>query len=267
MTDGVKKAFITVSFGTTFKAARLSCIESVENALRLALPDYDHFRAFTSVFVRRKLKQLEGLETEGLEELLEKLRTRGYRKVLVQVTHIVSGEEFDEKVVAVAKRFEKSFERLQVGKPLLTGNDDAKRLLAALESEFAVLQPEEFLLLIGHGSTRASNAEYLRFAEFLAATGKPALFGLLEEGCRPCLEDVLAELKAKRITKVRLLPLLLVCGDHVANDLAGTQPESWLNRLAAAGLQVEVVKRGLGENPAVREIYLQHAVAALSESE
>ncbi len=258
-----KKAFVTVSFGTTFAAARKQCIESVETDLKQAFPGYDHYRAFTSDFVRRKMAQTEGVQTDSLEELLSKLHTAGYFEVLLQVTHVTAGEEYEEKVAAVAERCRKWFDKLVIGRPLLGSVNDHALLLGALQAEFDSLAPDEYLLLVGHGSAKKTNQDYLQLAKLLKASKTCAMLGLLEKGCRPGLEEILPELKARCVKRVRLLPLLLVCGDHVNNDLAGAQPDSWLSRLCAAGLEVNVVKRGLGENPAVRALYLQHARDAL----
>ena len=58
---------------------------------------------------------------------------------------------------------------------------------------------------------------------------------------------------------------MLVAGDHANNDMAGgmqdgEQPDadSFAGKLQAAGYQPECVIRGIGEYPAVREVYLTH---------
>ena len=56
-----------------------------------------------------------------------------------------------------------------------------------------------------------------------------------------------------------LLPLMIVAGDHAKNDLAGEDADSWRTMLAQSGYKVECRLEGLGENPAVREIFVEHA--------
>ncbi|MEI3310296.1 MAG: sirohydrochlorin cobaltochelatase [Evtepia gabavorous] len=47
-----------VSFGTSYNDNRDLSIGSIENALRLAYPDYEVRRAFTSQIIIDKLKEL-----------------------------------------------------------------------------------------------------------------------------------------------------------------------------------------------------------------
>ena len=42
---------------------------------------------------------------------------------------------------------------------------------------------------------------------------------------------------------------MIVAGDHAQNDLAGADPDSWMNRLSSEGYEVTPVLKGLGEYP------------------
>ena len=64
------------------------------------------------------------------------------------------------------------------------------------------------------------------------------------------------------VKRVRLYPFMVVAGDHAQNDMAGPEPDSWKNRMEQAGYQVEPVLRGLGEYPAIRAIFADHAKRA-----
>ena len=50
-----KKAMVVISFGSTFDETRTHDIGGIEQALAAAFPAYDHFRAFTSVIIRKRL--------------------------------------------------------------------------------------------------------------------------------------------------------------------------------------------------------------------
>ena len=78
------------------------------------------------------------------------------------------------------------------------------------------------------------------------------------EGARG-IDDLLAELKAHKIKKVWLQPLMVVAGDHARNDLAGDEEDSWASKLKAAGFKVEANLKGLGEVPGVRDLFVDHA--------
>ena len=76
-------------------------------------------------------------------------------------------------------------------------------------------------------------------------------------------DDALAMLRERpEIRRVVLLPFMIVAGDHAKNDMAGPDPDSWRSRLEAAGYGTECVLRGLGEDEAVRAMFVAHAQAA-----
>ncbi len=260
------KAIVVVSFGTALASVRKSCIESIERDMRHSFPQYDHYRAFTSQFVRRRLAA-EGIEVPSLEEVLERLQQEGYQEVLVQVTHVTVGQEFSDKVIAVVDRCRGMFAALRIGRPLLGRPEDYEALVAALQEQIDNLEQGQTLLLMGHGSPKRENPAYERLQQEFDKSSERVVVGALEEHCHPNLADAIDLLLQRRVCKVKLLPLLLVCGDHVLKDMLGEQPESWLNQLRAAGFEVEFEKTGLGERLAIRNLYIQHARDALAEAE
>ncbi|MBQ1464661.1 MAG: sirohydrochlorin cobaltochelatase, partial [Ruminococcus sp.] len=58
-------------------------------------------------------------------------------------------------------------------------------------------------------------------------------------------------------------PLMVVAGDHAHNDMAGDEEDSWKSVFEAEGYEVECLLRGLGENEAIRQLYTEHAQAAI----
>ena len=80
----------------------------------------------------------------------------------------------------------------------------------------------------------------------------------------PSLEDVTASLKeAGGYKRVVLRPLMVVAGDHANNDMAGDDEDSWKSILNKEGYETECVLEGLGQIPAIRELYVQHTKAAM----
>ena len=65
--------------------------------------------------------------------------------------------------------------------------------------------------------------------------------------------------------RVVLRPLMLVAGNHAVNDMADPDdPDSWYSRFTAAGYETVCVIEGLGQIPAVRDIYADHAYRAIA---
>lgn len=79
----------------------------------------------------------------------------------------------------------------------------------------------------------------------------------------PTLEDVLAAVQEGDYNRVVLEPLMVVAGDHANNDMAGDEEDSWKTVFENAGYEVECLLRGLGENEAIRQLYADHAQAAI----
>lgn len=264
-----KKAIVVVSFGTTFDDARTACIESVETKIKSNFPDYEVRRAFTSKIVMSRLAD-RNIKVDSLEQALTKLQQEGYKEVVVQTTHLTTGEEYDKKVIAVVHNYAKAFDKITIGRPVLTFNgengtpNDFAIAAKALKTQMPLLQfPDRTVVFMGHGSPHQHNPAYASLQQVLDAAGIQAVVGVVEETDTPNREDVQAALKAKGIKKVVLMPLMLVAGDHANNDMAGDEPDSWKNILIADGYQVGTYIHGLGENPAFQDIYVQHVRDAI----
>ena len=182
----MKKALVIVSFGTTYERARRS-IDAVERALAQAAEGYDVFRAYTSSIVRKVLKS-RGEIVPSLEEALEKLANESYDTVFVQPTHLLCGNEYDEKIRASYMRYAGRFLRGGIGKPLIANNDDLLKLAEIL----AALKPDDAdaLLLMGHGTTHFANMVYPAMQTALRLQGHPNVVVGTVEGW-PTLQDII----------------------------------------------------------------------------
>ena len=225
----------------------------------LAAEGYDVFRAYTSSIVRKVLKS-RGEIVPSLEEALEKLANESYDTVFVQPTHLLCGNEYDEKIRVSYMRYAGRFLRGGIGKPLIANNDDLLKLAEIL----AALKPDDAdaLLLMGHGTTHFANMVYPAMQMALRLQGHPNVVVGTVEGW-PTLENAIDELRALGAKHIELRPMMLVAGDHAQNDMAGDDADSWKNRLTAAGFDVHCTVEGLGELEAVQKLYVEHLKAEL----
>ena len=124
---------------------------------------------------------------------------------------------------------------------------------------------ETAIVFMGHGTEAESNQVYTAMQDKLAAGGFENYYiGTVE--AEPTLDDVLALLKEKGIYKrVVLEPLMVVAGDHANNDMAGDEKDSWKTILENEGYEVECVLEGLGQIPAIQDIYVKHVLAAVEQ--
>ncbi|WP_413788513.1 sirohydrochlorin cobaltochelatase [Acetonema longum] len=262
-----KKAILVVSFGTTFAETRQNTIEAIEKKVQQTFPDYEVRRVFTSNIVRKNLAANDNLHVDDLVTALNKLKNEGFTHVVVQSTHIIPGEEFEHKIVDTVAKYKNSFQEIVIGRPMLyfegQNPDDYQLAVKALQQQLPKLKKGEAVVLMGHGTPEhKANANYQAFQDKLKANKLPVYIGTVEAA--PTLEDVEEALRANKIKKVILMPFMIVAGDHANNDMAGDESDSWKSILTEKGYKVEVYLTGLGANPAVQDIYVQHVKDAIA---
>ena len=267
----VKKAILVVSFGTTYADTRKVTTDAVEAKIKAAFPEYDVRHAFTSRIIIKKLAERDGLVVDTEKQALEKLKAEGYKEIVIQPLHVEAGDEYS-KLMRVVDKYEKSFDKVSVGRPILyyTGQegekpDDYAIAIKALQDQLPKLGKNEAVGLMGHGGVNPSNTAYAALQLKLQDAGLKNVFVFTVEGY-PTYENMVTALKANKIKKITLMPFMLVAGDHAQNDMAGDEKDSFKSQLTAAGFQVEAYIHGLGENKGIQDIYVQHVKDAIENN-
>lgn len=253
----MKKAIIVVSFGTSYQGALKDSIEKIENRIEEEFKDYDCFRAFTSHMIIRKMDKVYGIKVMTPEERLEELYNLGYEEVIMQPLHIIPGEEFDY-VKNVAESYKNKFKKIKVGRPIFyyQGIEGvAFDYTLFIHSIKDILDKNENIVMFGHGTSHPASATYSCLQVVLQEEGYENVFVGTVEG-HPTFESVIKRLKNKNIKEVLLVPLMVVCGDHVLNDMASDEEDSWKSILESEGIKVNVFLKGLGEIEAFRQLYV-----------
>lgn len=262
-----KKALVVVSFGSTFAETRKHDIGGIEQAIANAFPEYDQYRAFTSAIVRKRLAA-QNIKVQSLEETLDQLQQNGYEEIIIQPTHLLSGEEFEQKVLALTEIYANNFKKILLGNPLISSEEDYKQIAAALAKQFPPLEENEGVIFMGHGTPRPNNKTfhhtYIKLQEIFDSMQLPVLVGTVEDEDAPNFETVLNNLQKRCYAKVHLYPLMVVAGDHANNDMYGDNPESWKARIEAIGIATEGHLNGIGRYKAIQNLYIQHIVQVLS---
>ena len=253
----MKKAILVVSFGTSHLDALRNSIEKIEEKVREEFKDYDVFRAFTAHMIIKKLRERDGLNILKPEESLEKLKEDGYEEVIIQPLHIIPGEEFDY-IKGIVERHNHDFKTIKVGRPIFfyQGIDEVPQdYTLFIESIKEVLDNEESVVLFGHGTAHASNAVYGMLQTVLEDEGYENVFVATVEGY-PSVESALRRMKKRGVKKTKLVPLLLVAGDHAKKDMASDEDDSLKSRLQREGIEVSVHLHGLGEVDKFDDLYI-----------
>ena len=71
------EAVLAVSFGTSYLETCEKTIKAVEQDLAAAFPEAPVYRAWTSGFIRKKLRNRDGIEIPSPADALEKLLAEG----------------------------------------------------------------------------------------------------------------------------------------------------------------------------------------------
>ncbi len=258
-----REGILLVAFGTSVPEAEAS-FTAMDAAFRAAWPHSPVVWAYTSQIIRKKLAR-EGRPVGGIAAGLARLAKDGVQVVRVQSLHIMAGEEFAALARAVLIDIQKHpgrFRAVYLGRPLLESRADAQAVagsvLRALDGRRS---PGDALVLMGHGQEHGRADLVLEGTRAAFQSADPLAFIATVEGARG-FEELLAELRARKVRRVWLQPLMLVAGDHARNDLAGEEEDSWASRLRAAGFTVETNLTGLGQVPGIAARFVEHARAS-----
>lgn len=237
--------------------------------------------AFTAGFIRRRLAGTKETAVDSPLTALAELHDAGHEDVVVQSLHVAPGSEFHEVAALVSAlgtvRGKLGFRGLAPGMPLLASGPDFDAVSKALAPEFdrtttggegegaaSKRNPEETAaVLVGHGTAHPADAAYSRMARVLQRDHRNVFLGTIDGF--PGLEEVMAEAKAAGVRRVRLVPFLVVAGGHAAKDIAGDGSGSWKRAFEEAGYEVDLNLLGMGENPRVVEIFVEHTRRAEKE--
>jgi len=253
---------LVLSFGTSFNDSRRLTIGAIEDSLETAFPNYSVRRGFTANIVIDHVNRRDGFLIDDVEASLKRAESNGVKTLVVQPTHLMNGFEYNDLIKEVGDHAD-SFDKVVFGEPLLTSDEDFKRVEQAIvEWTKEYDDGKTAICFMGHGTEAESNGVYQKMQELLTADGHTNYFiGTVEAA--PTLDDVIASVKKGDYERVILEPLMVVAGDHAHNDMAGDEEDSWKSAFEAEGYKVECLMRGLGENEAIRQIYVDHAKAAI----
>lgn len=263
-----KKALVVISFGSTFADTRIHDIGGIEQALAAAFPAYDQYRAFTSNIIRKRLAD-RGLVIDDTATVLNKLQAAGYEEVILQPTHLLHGEEFEQKILALKEQYLTSFKKIIISKPLIVEAADFDLVAAALIAQMPECAADEGIVFMGHGTPRDNNAAhghtYVKMQALFDELNAPIVVGTVEDEDSPNFEAVLEQIEKRGYKKVHMYPLMVVAGDHANNDMYGDDEDSWKSQIEAKGVATEGHLNGIGRYKAIQALYIQHVLQAMQQ--
>ena len=261
--DGIgENELLVVSFGTSYNDSRRLTIGAIEDAVEKAFPDFAVRRGFTSQIIIDHVKSRDNVAIDNVGEALDRAEKNGVRNLVIQPTHLMNGLEYTD-LVNEAAEYSDAFDKVAIGKPLLTTEDDFRAVMKAVTEATAQYDDgETAICFMGHGTEAESNQVYEKMQDMLTEAGyKNYYVGTVEAA--PGLDDVLAAVEEGSYKKVVLEPLMIVAGDHANNDMAGDEEGSWKTAFEDAGYEVTCLVSGLGQLEAIQQLFVEHAQAAV----
>lgn len=257
---------LVVSFGTSYNDNRRLTVGAIEEAMEKAFPEYSVRRGFTSQIIIDHVMSRDGVKIDNVTEALDRAVANGVKNLVIQPTHLMNGIEYEE-LMDIFAGYADSFEKVAVGEPLLTSDEDFQIVMDAIVEATAQYDDgETAICFMGHGTPHEANAVYGKMQEMLKEAGHDHYYVGTVEGT-PSLEDVLAAVDAGEYSKVVLRPLMIVAGDHANNDMAGSEDDTWKTAFESAGYEVNCVVEGLGQLEAIQNLLVDHAKAAAESLE
>lgn len=258
-----KDAIVIMSFGTTYKDNRAKTIDATIKDIQAAHPGVKVVTAFTSHIIIDRIAKNEGIKYPTPEQALDNLKAEGYNRIALVSLDVIPGMEYSYNK-EIFHEYKTQFKKMTLATPLIYWQgqeeqaDDVTDFIKALFTEVKAPAKDSAVLLMAHGTPHPANAYYSVIQAKLDELGCKNVYIYTVEGF-PNLENVIPKLKADKIKNITLVPVMMVAGDHANNDMAGDEEDSHKTILTKEGFKVSAYLHGLGENKAIRELYVNRA--------
>lgn len=237
-------AVLMVHYGTTDDASRAKTLDAI-NALVHRQTGLEVREAYSSKMVIAALKK-RNIPKQTITEALLALRRDGYRKVVVQPTHLLDGIMTNMMHDSIAP-LRHEFDTIAIGSPLFSSVETCRQMVEMLTRSVRVESDTE-VFYVGHGTQSMANAVYSMLDYMFKEQGNAHQHVVTIEGY-PGFDSLRKILQKSDCKHVVLIPLLYIAGNHKSEDLDG----EWKEVLERTGYRVEVVQHGLGEWPEVQQ--------------
>lgn len=260
------KPAILIALAGTSSEDGAKTLTHIDNLLRDRFQGIRRSWAYTSSGVRRKLEQ-SGKPVASPSEALADLIKDGVTHVAVKSLHMATGMEYTDLKDLVQKfnGGSSGFKNIILSKPLWDVPADFERTVQRLLSDLpAGTNASEAVLLVAHGSQRReAQGTYEAAAAICRRLDRRVILSTLMSN--PSLEDVIRECKASGLKNLVLVPLMIVAGSSVTNDLAGDGPGSWVSVLGREGIRCTPVIKGLADHDEIIRIWMDDVGRMLTE--
>lgn len=252
-----RTGIVVAHYGSSNDETRALTIDKITREIAENIPASTPVKeAYISPVVRKNLLK-KGTKKLSPEEAFLAMRLEGVDTLIVQPSLIIDGGEMDEVRKAVEK-VQPFFSHIEIGRPLCYSPSDFEKVVDILAKEDS--KNVDAIVFVGHGNNLPSTSTYTQLDYMLADRNLKNMHVSTIEGY-PTVETTIRQLQQSpnKIKKVKIVPFLLVCGNHTLHDIAGEFSET----LKKNGYIPEVVFKGLGENAEIRNLYVERVMEML----
>ncbi|MDG5816412.1 precorrin-2 C(20)-methyltransferase [Chitinispirillales bacterium ANBcel5] len=244
-------AILLAAFGSNSEAGR-STYEKIDKAFEQSFPDHRRIWGFTSKTVKKRMSE-RNTPIADVSEALEILRAEGVESCAVVPLFVIPGEEY-ERITGLKV----SGMKIHTALPLLAGAQDIERVASLCLS---MIQKDTATILAGHGngSDSSLNAPLLSLERHIRKQSEHAFLATFDGEPGVASLEQFSSLSGQN-RSIDVLPLLMVSGVHVEDDVLGEKPSSWKNILGDYELSI---LPSLGMHPGIQQVFIDHCSAAL----
>lgn len=244
----MKKVVLIVTFGSSNQQAVNFTLDKIDVEIKEQFKGYDVRCAFTSNRIIDIWSDRYGIKIFNPEKALEKLYEEGYEKVIVHPLYIIPGREFSNLKEVVQKfHLEEKFKYIDICRPILNLDVETYKFdyINFINALTEIMPKDKEILFMAHGTSHSGHIVYENLQSTFENMGYFNVKICTLEG-RPGIKEIIPYLKDKNIEAVTIIPMLIIAGKHVAEELIYEKPESWKSILESAGISVDVYPHGLG---------------------
>jgi cobalamin biosynthesis Co2+ chelatase CbiK len=254
----MEKPVIVVAFNGTADASAMADLAAIDAKIGSRFPAHEVRWALTSPFMIRHLKKL-GIEAifppsagrgaeqiQGLPDLYSELAAAGKSDAVVLLLMVHEcGASQDIYALPTAGL------NLRFVKPLMSHEYNVDTLVEAMAYQFGGTGTAN--VLVGHGNLKEFdlNDSFGFMAEYVKEH-YPNVFVATLHG-PPGTDAAIAAARASGAKETLFLPLMIISGGHINDDVMAETPESWKNRIGLPARAGE----SFSKNDKVMEMYLR----------
>jgi sirohydrochlorin cobaltochelatase len=239
-----KTSVLIVAYGTNTLERLEKLKNPIEAIIKKHVADMNVEIAFTSDFMRKKLRDSSGVNINSISHMLQELVSRGYEKIIIQPMLVIPASEYN-KIFEALEKYKDTEVEFIIEETMLQGKENIKNAANFIIKESGHLKEDENIIWVGHGTLHESNRVYEELQSEIRKKTDNIFIGTLDG--KPDKKDIINKLNKKNRKKVFLRPYLLSHGRHVSYDIFGKQEKSWLRALESSGIIVECIPKVLLE--------------------